>query len=312
VLLTGLTLINVAFFMTSFATLAALLGYFIAEKKLWHKFSRSQLRLAAVGCFAIVLVIMFSSVGKLLSSYLLSGGFFRSFSEWGFSYASKVIEGGIQVNHAYLPVNTVLFWQAMGILPLLSIVTLLARSLSFKKLSLEQRYLLILLLTSVLLFPLYVYFGGDRGLGLALNKLLRPGVLLLPLVYFLLPDKGFMKQSRFLWLGLLLASMISPSYYLLVNNGQGLQQFWKNLTTDDQEVIRFLHEKQISDISTTSWRSSYIFANSVPVQTQVCVECSKVSTEYVLLDKTAPISETSLQLHDQVLNSNSYFIFQLK
>lgn len=286
--LIGLALINTAFFLTIVAMLVVLLMAFGIQKKLWHKLLRGQWLMGAVLLAAICIAIWISPVGQLLQSYILTAGLLRTTAQWGYAYASNVIEGGIQVDHAYLQLSDHRFWQAFGILPVIALVVIIWRGWQYSQLSTAQRYLWWLLLAAVGLLPLLVAVVADHGLGLALNKLLRPGVLLLPLLFYILPDTGRIRLLRWVWLALVGLSMFSPSYYLFVNNGSGLQQFWKGLTPDDQEAIEFLQKQKVTSLEATSWASTYIFANNVPAQVEVCFPCLSPSQEFTVTDKNLP------------------------
>lgn len=309
--LMGLALLNTAFFLTALAMILALGVAVGIQEQFWLKLTRRQWWLVGIGMMSILVAVWVSPVGVLLSAYLGHGGLLRSIHQWGFAFASSVIEGGIQVEHRYLGLLDVRFWRAFGVLPLVGLGILVWRGRDYLRLSNNQRYLWWLSMATLLVFPLMVAIIADQGLGLALNKLLRPGVMVLPLVFFLLPDTGGIRHLRWLWLGLIGLSLVSPSYYLFVNNGSGLQQFWKNLTPDDQAAVEFLQQRGITQLKATSWRSTYLLANNVPGQVQICQGCSQSMSGLLIFDKHGDyhLPTEAIDARELLYDNNSYSIF---
>ncbi len=282
VILLSTIIINKAYMLTSFVSLAAILATFLMLKY-WSQNNFSKLMMGFVILIVPLTVVLLNNFNDQFPFAL----FVRDTSDWGYHYASNPLADGIQVSYKYLQLDSSLFLVVFGIAPIVIILTSIFLGKEFKNQHNRLQLFSILFVAFSLLIPIGLYYINDDGLGLALNKLLRPAVFFVALAPIIFHQLG-KKWLSYLLLALFIIGAISPVRFFVVNVGEGLQRLWISNNHETIELSNFLLRNNYDKFQALNWGTVYSISNLIPIQGRACITCKNDQSKIIVIPNIAP------------------------
>lgn len=299
-ILVATSVVNKAYFMTSLMAFGAV-GIYVLGARIWPKYEKHFLNIAILASFLgfLLLATNILPVPTLLQKYL------RNPELRGYPYATYVYSDGIQVEHSYMLFGNSNFLSTFGLAPLL--ILLVVGLIVFKstKMSKANKYFSLIFITFALILPEIVYFMSDAELGLALNKLLRPAVVLVALIPLFTYNLKYHKIALVLVV-VLAIGMISPARFFVVNAGEGLQRFWIDDSNERKGVVEFLEQNQYRRVLTHNWNDGYYLSNLLPIQVETCLECEGRMGEVLV----TAVGGMDRNQDEQIIYEDQYYAVQ--
>lgn len=290
-------LVNRAYMLTNVISALALGKFLIRSRS--SKYQNFERLFIPGVLIAVVLAVVFLF-------YFQATDLIRESSAWGYPYATNLYSDGIQVEHGFMKVTDPRFFFTFGAAPLYILLSSFLIAKIFHKQSPGIQHVLWLFVVFAFLMPVGVYMISDNGLGLALNKLLRPAeffVALIPLLLFEVRQKTF----SYIALVLITIGMISPVRFFIVNVGSGLQQFWIEDSSDVMETAAFIENNNYTKIVVPEWGVAYKFSNLLPIQSYACITCTDYMAPILVLPNNPGYIDQYSKL-ETAFENNSYVV----